>query len=695
MTTDTEYSISNKKFNIDLDTLLNTDNIATILNEEDSKRLVSIVNATYSTDKTESASTMDDMDKYMNLTMQIIEPSSTTNQQYKNNIPLILKASIRFNADAFPALTKGKQIAKFLPVGKDDDIIGLDEKGEELVNEETNEEVVELKGGEKQAKANRVQKYMNYFLRKKMSKYVPDLDKLTLTYAITGSIFKKTYFNQYTKLPDSKLVMPNNVIVNPAAEDMENYPVSEIIFYTQNEMRQRMITGQFKEYDIENMTKGSYGEGSANNDTGAQDIRNFAENDAPIRVIEQHCLLDLDGDGYKEPYIVTFDEGNKLLSVQKRFNKKSVKKQEDGKKKGEILEIIPDLYWTHFLFMPDPRGTFYALGFGFILHKFNETLNSSLNQLLKAAYRANMERGLFDKDKINWGTDVLELKDNQFRGVEVIEGKIGDAFQDFQAKEPSAGLFNLLTFLLDLGKDLSNINDVLSGDFPANASPTVVLTMLQQGMKEFKVIYTRLYNSLEEELTKIYKIVAAHPELYAEDYKTYLDDPEADFKKDFDPKSIDIMPAADAEVILDSERMAKAGILAQFVGNETFNQFKLLERILKLYRIEDPDELLNEPPKQQGPDPQVQLLQDQMAIEKRKGDNEEARIKVASADTVLKVAKAKADTVKMDVEMDKMESEVELNKAKTIKTLEEAGQEATLEKAEALYEPKPNQSNQG
>lgn len=685
--TESQYSISNKQFKISLSTLLNTENIATLLDKEDKARIVTLIEATYQTDKTQSASIMDEMEKYMKLAMQIIEPSSSTNQKYNNNIPLILQAAINFNADAFPALTKGGQIAKFFPVGSDKDIIGLDEKGEELIDPETNQPIIEQKGGTKQAKASRVQKYINYFLRKRMKKFIPDIDRLTLIYAITGSIFKKTYFNPYTNLPDSKLVMPNNIIVNPAAEDMENYPVSEEIFYTQNELKQKMVSGHFIKYDIEELSKGNYQESNANNQNTTEDVRLFSDNDALIKVIEQHCLIDLDGDGYKEPYIISI-VGSKLLSIQKRYNKASIKRSDE-----KIIEIQAKILYTHYKFMPDPRGTFYGLGFGFLLHKFNNTLNSSLNQLLKAAYRANMERGLFDKDKLNWGKDVLELKDNQFRAVEVTEGNIKDAFADFDAKEPSAGLFNLLTFLLDYGKQLANITDILTGDFPANASPTTVLAMIQQNMKNFKVIYQRVYGSLEEELVKIYEIIASHPELYAEEYKRYIDDAEADFKKDFDLESIDIMPAADAEVVLDSERMAKATILQGFIGNTDFNQFELIKRILTFYRIEDIDELLIKPQPDQ-PDPMAIALQQEAALEERKQANEAARIKVAEAETVLKTAKAKADTVKMDVEMDKIESEIELNKAKSIETLAKAGKEATLAKAEALYEPKRKQNDQ-
>lgn len=688
MTTNAPYSISNKMFDIELNNILKADNVATLLNKEEETRLLLIARSTFETDKTESAPIMEDMNTFMKLALQITEPSSTTSQRFDNNIPLIFKAATRFNADAYPALTKDRKIAKFVPEGSDGDIIALDEKGEELMNEETGKKVIELEGGKKQKKAHRVQKYVNYFLRKKIKGFIPSLDRLTLIFAITGSIFKKTYFNRYTNLPESKLVMPNNVIVNPAAENMIDYPVSEIRFYTQNEMRQKMITGEFKEYDLKEMGKIDPIQETNTNNNNTQDTRIFADNDTPIQVIEQHCLIDLDGDGYKEPYIITFSGEDKLLSIQKRFNEKSIKRQES--KGNKIIEIISDNYWTHYQFMPNPQGTFYALGFGFILHKFNATLNSCINQLLKAAYRANQDRGLFDKDKIDWEGDVLELRDNQFRGIRVTEGRIADVFHNFQSSEPSPGLFNLLVFLLDLGKDLSNINDVLTGDFPVNASPTTVLAMIQQGMKEFKVVYTRIYYSLEEELEKIYKIIGEHPELYEEDYFNYLDDPEADFKKDFDFKSIDIIPAADSEIVLDSERAAKASILAQFKGDPAVNQFVLAERLLRLNRIEDIEDLLNEPPNSQEPDPQAELVQQQIALEERKQKNEEDSIRLRNEELRVKKATAAANAAKQDIEGDKLESEVELNRAKTIETLTKAGKEASAEIADALYEPKSN-----
>lgn len=664
------------KISIPLSKILTTDNVATLLNDQEKSQVTQIIHQTYENDKTQSKQIMEDMENYMKIAMQITEPSASLDIKYNNNIPLMIKAAIRFNSDAFPALTKGGKIAKFAIIGNDDDIIAQDEKGQDLIDSKTQQPVIELEGGRKLERAGRLGKFFNWFIYKKMGKWVSDLDAALLTFSITGTIYRKTYFNPYTQLPCSELIYPNNIIINPCSKNMEDYPVSELRFYTQNELVQRMVRGEFIKYDLEDLI----GDNPPEKDYG--DKREYARNDTPIEVIEQHCLLDLDGDGYKEPYIVSICGSNKLLSIQKRFDENKI-----TYKGSDVLNIEGINFYTPYIFSHDPRGSFHGIGFGFLLYKLNKTLNTSINQLLKAAYRANQQRGFFDKDKIDINTDILKLVDGEFLGLKVELGSsIKEAITEFPAQEPSAGLAELMTFLLDLGRDLSNINDIATGDFPANAAPGTVLAMIQQGMKEFKAIYSRIYLSLEKELNKIFEIIGEHPELYNDLYKRVLDDPNANFEEDFSKEDLDVMPAADMEVTLDSEKVAKANFLSSFIGNPTVNQYELLKNIFEAYRIENIEDMLVEP-QPQAPDPTQVLLEQQQAIEEQKQNNEAARIKVAEAETILKTAKAKADTVKMDVEMDKMESEIELNRAKSIETLAKAGKESTLAKADSLYEP--------
>jgi len=672
-----------EKIKLSMADILKTENIANLLDDNQQTAISKLVMDSYDVDIEQSSDHIEDNKKFMALAMQadVIALEQGTGSKYNNSIPLLIKAAIRFYADAFPVLTKGGRIARFKPVGDDSDLEAKDENDENIIDQESGRKAVEDKGGEKLKTANRLSIFLNYILRKKMKGWNKELGRLLLTFAITGTIYRKTYFNSITRLPDSKLIDPNNLVINPSAKNMEDYPVSEILYLTPNEVTQRMNAGLYTKYSMKDL---SYTGDGGNESYDSGDERKFSEENQPIQLIEQHCLLDLDGDGFKEPYIVSVSNGgSKLLSIIKRYAEKDIKKAGKGDK---IIDITAKNFYTPFIFMPNPQGTFHGMGLGSILYKSSLTINSSLNQLLKSAFRANMERGFFDKDRINFGQDVIKLEDGQFQGLEVSEGSINDAFADFPAKEPSAGLFNLLTFLLDIGKEMSNINDIMTGDFPANAAPGTVLAMIQQGMKEFKVIYTNVYESLEQELYKIFEIIAEHPEDFKELYVKILDDSEVNFEKDFDLEAVDVMPSGDREVVLDSEKMAKGSFLMQFVGNQDIIQHTLLKKIFESFTIEDIDDLIKVP-QPNAPDPVQVAMERESKLDEAKVENEKKRIKLAASELNNKVATAAANAEKQDVEIDKMESEVELNKAKSIKTLAEAGQEANLAEAEKLYEP--------
>ena len=78
-----------------------------------------------------------------------------------------------------------------------------------------------------------------------------------------------------------------------------------------------------------------------------------------LRLVEQHCLIDLDGDGYKEPYIVTFDLGTgNMLRIVARFRWQDI---EYLGKTSKIVRIRAEEYFTKYSFIPSPDGGIYDL----------------------------------------------------------------------------------------------------------------------------------------------------------------------------------------------------------------------------------------------------------------------------------------------------------------------------------------------
>ena len=85
------------------------------------------------------------------------------------------------------------------------------------------------------------------------------------------------------------------------------------------------------------------------------DIQMPSEDDetTPYRIIECHCHYDLDGDGYLEPYIITFDSGSEqILRISPRFREDSIKWSETGSinsiNKAKVVSIKPDEYFTKY-----------------------------------------------------------------------------------------------------------------------------------------------------------------------------------------------------------------------------------------------------------------------------------------------------------------------------------------------------------
>jgi chaperonin GroES len=561
-------------------------------------------------------------------------------------------------------------------LGKDDAIYKLDDKGEFILDPETGEKDEVLPAGVKQEKGDRIAEYENYIINNHLKDWQEDEDKLLFACAILGDMFKKTYYDPYKKMIVSELIYPLDLVVNINATNMEDFPVSQTYSMSQNEVKQRMVAEDFIEYDIDELLGSSEKEEQKEGDH--QD-----EYDEPVELIEQHRLIDLDGDGYKEPYIVTI-ASDKVLKIAKRFSADDITYVNDNK----VLEIKSINFFTHRIFIPNPKGTFYGIGYGFILKKINKIVNTTSNQLLEAGINSNLTRGFISSDLKVKGQDLV-LKQNEWKVVAPPPmGSIDGGIVPMISKEPSIVLYNLMTFLIETSKQLSGITDVLGGNIPANMQPTTALASIEQGLKEFKAIYKRMYRSLTKEIKKIHKIIANNEARFSEEYKTVLDDNKADFQKDFNDDTLDIQLSADTEVVTNIEQVAKANFLMTFIGNQQINQVKLLRRILGSAKIEDFNELVIEP-QPNAPDPTMEMLKIQQQIENGK-------LKVAIQDSNRQMAEAAAKSrtmdakiLEMEVKTAKTEAEAEKLRAETMKVLSEIRNERDRLKLEAdkLYEP--------
>lgn len=665
------------EINISMKDILSRDNIAERLNDEERLKIANLVNDTYTDDLETCKERFDMNDKIMSLAMQDVR---IRENKPSGCIPMIYAAAQRYNADAYPALVRDGNIIKTRILGNDDAVYAVDDEGNEVINPETQQREEVLPAGTKMEKGDRVSEFENYIISNHIDDWQKNEDRLLFSQAILGDMFKKTYYDSFKKKIVSELIFPNDLVVNDNATNMKDFPVTQVMSMTQNDVMQRIRSGYFVEHELNEIQDTSVEDGKEEEKT--------EEYDSMIEVLEQHRLLDLDGDGYKEPYIV-ITANDKLLRISKRFYEDDVLYNDSD----EIINIESFEMFTQREFIPNPKGTFYNIGFGHILYKINKTVNTTNNQLIEAGINANMTRGFISSDLRIRGGDMA-LKQQEWINVRASGVSIRDNIVPLVSKEPSIVLFNLMTFLIETGQKLSGITDVLGGSIPANMQPTTALASIEQGLKEFKAIYKRQHRGLTEEAKKIHKIIYLNPERFEKEYLEVLDDNDADFSKDFNNETLDIQLTADTEVVTNIERVAKSNFLMQFIGNRDINQYELLKRILSPMKIENVDDIVIKPQPSQ-PDPMAEMMKQQQQIEL-------AKTQVQIQDSNRQVAEAAAKARSMDAanlkavaDAEKSEAQVEKTRAETMSILSTIpANKAKLEKeADNLYEPKTKESN--
>jgi chaperonin GroES len=165
-------------------------------------------------------------------------------------------------------------------------------------------------------------------------------------------------------------------------------------------------------------------------------------------------------------------------------------------------------------------------------------------------------------------------------------------------------MFQLLDLILGAAKDIAAIKDVTSGDASNNGQVGTTLALIEQGLQVFTAIYKRVYRGLKAEFSLIFKNMAEYGgEAMAEMYAKIMDDPEADFAKDFNLDDMDVRPVSDPNSVTRMQKMAKAQFLYQTgANNPAIDQRELLKRVLEAADVEDIESLMPEP-KESGPDP--------------------------------------------------------------------------------------------
>lgn len=456
---------------------------------------------------------------------------------------------------------------------------------------------------EKQNAADRQADFMSWQLLEQMSEWEGELDTILHILPAIGSAWKKVWYDPSTNCNKSEMVHPTKVVINNKASSVERLPRISVDFDLYPwEIEERMRDGRWLRVVL---------------DKGGEDSEDETE-DAPLTFVEQMCRLDLDEDGYDEPVIVVYHkESRQIVRIARDYQPEDVFTGPDG----EIHKIQRFSQYILFTFIPDPAGGVLGLGFGHLLGSISRASNGITNLLIDSGVLANAGGGFIRKSaripakQINGGL-------NKWHVTDIPDGV--DPFVPFPRPAPDATLFNMLGMLQNSAKEITSTTDMMMGDLTKNVAPTTALAMIEQGTKVFNAIYKRIYRSLKLE----YKALARLNHLFLDPNTLFEwnDSQGMVSPEDFDPRSLDVVPAADPNMVSDMTEMARVGALQMFMGDPLIDQVKLRQRMLSAMKITE--DMMAPPPPPPPPDPQLQVETAKLEIEQQRLQLDQMRMQM-------------------------------------------------------------------
>jgi len=522
--------------------------------------------------------------------------------------PLLLTSAVQFASRAMPAVVHDGKVAKGKPVGEDP-------------------------GGQKAALADRVGGYMNYQLLGKSPEWVEGMDQLLIQLPIYGTAIKKLYRDP-VRGNVSEFVGIRDFVVNASYPSLDRAPrCTQRFDIYPNELEERKRTGRY--LDIETINSGRTTDDNERQKDKLDD--HTQDESAPHEMLEQHRLIDIDDDGYAEPYIVTLHvPSREVLSIVAAYDVGDIQQEQSGVRQvpggvdqfgmptfteepvfdGKVVKINYRPYYVKYGFIPDPEGGFYDIGFGQLLNDPAATINSILNQLIDAATLQNAGGGFRGKE-FRQKAGELRVEPGKWTQATFSGDDIRKALVPHQHAGPSPVLFNLVQFLIEQSKEITSVQDVLTGDAPANQPATTTLAMIEQGMKVFTGIIARVLRALGTELNALFDLNARYMQQDQKEYFQFGDSQAYVMGQDFNRETMDVVPVADSTVVTDMQKMARANVLLQFVADPLFNPIELRKRYLEAAGIPSagllPDEMPPPPP-----DPATLKVQGDMQIAQAK-----------------------------------------------------------------------------
>jgi len=385
----------------------------------------------------------------------------------------------------------------------------------------------------KEEASTRVREDMNYQLTEVMVEYRPEHEKLLWNLPLSGSAFKKVYYDPSIGRQVAMFIPAEDIVVPYGASNLERAErVTHVMRKTENEIIKLQEAGFYSDVDLgEPSNELDDIEKQKNEETGMSAVQ-----DDRYRILEMHVDLDLKGyehedkDGEKTgialPYVVTVEKATtKILAIRRNW-------YEDDE-----LHIKRQ-HFVHYQYIPG--FGFYGYGLIHLIGGYAKSATMLIRQLVDAGTLSNLPGGLKSRGLRVKGDDT-PIAPGEFRDVDVPSGSIRDNILPLPYKEPSQVLFALFQNIVQEGRQFASAGDMNVSDMSAQAPVGTTLAILERTLKVMGAVQARMHYSMRQEFRLLKAIIADYtPEEY--DYEP-VDGSRRAKKSDYD--MVAVIPVSD------------------------------------------------------------------------------------------------------------------------------------------------------
>ena len=437
---------------------------------------------------------------------------------------------------------------------------------------------------DKEKQAHRIQDFMNYLVTEVMTEYRPETEKMLFSLPLSGSAFRKVYWDPNMGRPCSMFVPSEDLVVSYGASSLRTCDrITHVMKRSANDIRKLQVSGFYR--DVELISGG-------NSESKIQEKYDDLTGESPSydmdgrhTVLEMHVDVDLKGfedtddccepTGIALPYVVTIDlDSREILSIRRNW-------MEDDPNRMRREHFV------HYEYVPGLG--FYGFGLIHMIGGIARSATSILRQLVDSGTLSNLPGGLKSRGLRIRGDDT-PISPGEFRDVDVPSGSIAENITFLPYKEPSSVLAKLLSGIVEEGRRFASLTDLNISDMNQQAPVGTTLALIERSMKVMTAIQARLHAAMKDEFKILEGIVRDHA---PHEYPYDLEGDEVMKPQDFDDR-VDIIPVSDPNASTMAQRIMQYQAALQLASSapQLYDLPKLHRKMVDVLGIPDAEQIV-------------------------------------------------------------------------------------------------------